>query len=164
MNDEMKCPECGAPVDQNAKTCPKCGCPLPAKTEQPKYAAPAAQPVASAKPNAKTSKAAIAGLIIGILVTLMGFNLIGRTAATTPHMASSYDASSASFGGDFYTYIYDASDTIVDELNDIDSGIESMSNSVTELIRVVYLCSGEIVMALGLTMFVSSLGKLKKSI
>ena len=52
----------------------------------------------------------------------------------------------------------------MDELNDIDSGIESVSNSVTELIQVVYLCSGEIVMALGLTMFVGSLGKLKKNL
>ena len=86
MNDEMKCPECGEPVDQNAKTCPQCGCPLPAKTEQPKYAAPA-------KPKAKTSKAAVVGLILGILLTLMGGSLIGRTATTTPHMASSYDAS-----------------------------------------------------------------------
>ena len=164
MNDEIKCPECGAMVARDVKTCPQCGCPMPASTEQPKYVAPAAQPAAPAKPKAKTSKAAVVGVILGILITLMGGSLIGRTATTTPHMASSYDASSASFGADFYTYIYDASDTIVDELNDIDSGIESVSNSVTELIQVVYLCSGEIVIALGLTMVVGSLGKLRKNV
>lgn len=42
-----------------------------------------------------------------------------------------YNADYASFGGDFYTYIYGASDTIVDELDDVNTGLAAVVNGQT---------------------------------
>lgn len=42
-----------------------------------------------------------------------------------------YNVDYASFGADFYTYIYGASDTIVDELDDVNSGIAAIVKGQT---------------------------------
>jgi hypothetical protein len=60
----MNCPHCGAPNPEDATTCQECGRPLPSERgRESRFANPA--PTGGAAP--KTSDAAIASLICGIL-------------------------------------------------------------------------------------------------
>ena len=64
-------------------------------------------------------------VLIGLAVILFGYNMDTHNVSHSNSLGyytyspDSYYANSATFGGDFYTYIYKASDTIVDELSDI---------------------------------------------
>lgn len=167
--NEQKCPECGATLPENIQTCPQCGCPLPTKEAEPKYTAassapnhPATSATVTKKSKKKISIMALLGTIIGILVVLMGFNLVGKVAQSNVHNATEYDVPYSAFGADFYTEIYGATDIMADELNDIDKGIEKISYSATELIDTMYVCSGTIIMAIGLATIASSIQKIKK--
>ena len=65
----------------------------------------------------------------------MGNNIKGLEAekVAISYRASKNDVSYAEFGADFYTYIYGATDTIVDELNAINGGMESISRSMNPI-------------------------------
>lgn len=108
--------------------------------------------------------------LIGVVVIILGATMMkdapGHSAAdiSLRHSASDYYAKSASFGADFYTYIYDASDIMVDELNEINhametvvSGQKKLNQSIAagvhaadDLIDTVNHVGGMIVIAIGL--------------
>lgn len=109
------------------------------------------------------------------LVIVLGASMMGKTADfdidenSFKYSATEYNAESAAFGGDFYTYIYEASDIIVDELNAINKGMEtvvkaqdSINAAVTAnaqateaLIGTVNQAGGMIVIAIGLAILAS---------
>ena len=159
---ERKCPECGEVVSTEVSACPKCGCPLPKveKPATPQYAAPPAAPAAKEQ---KVNMLAIVSLAIGVLIFLMGFSLVRRTPEDNVHSAGSYPVDYSAFGGDFYTEIYGAVDTMADALTDIDSGIESVSRAAQDIGKEIYTCSGMLVMAIGLMTVAVSLPKIKKA-
>ena len=126
---------------------------------------------------------AILCVVIGIAVIILGASFKGETASfrvsssRASYTADSYNISYASFGGDFYTYIYRGSDTIVDELNDINHAIETVVKAeagiqdavatnveaVNGLIRTVNKAAGLIVMAIGLGILAFGLNGLGKA-
>lgn len=75
---------------------------------------------------------AIVTAVIGLIVIILGATLMGKADRFSVnddnfhYTATYYSVQDASFGADFYTYMYDASDTIVDELNDINSAISTV--------------------------------------
>lgn len=168
--NERKCPECGEIVTTNIDACPKCGCPLPKveKEVRPQYISPnpsvaSGAGEATVKKARPTSKAAIAGLIMGIIIFMAGFTMMGHAVEDNIHTAGNYAVPYSAFGGDFYTEIYAANDTMADALTDIDSGVESLSRSTQTLVEAVYTCSGMLVMAIGLMTVAVSLPKIKKA-
>lgn len=132
---------------------------------------------------------AILTVVIGIGVIALGAFLMMETAdhdvadgsfryTANTYDASDYDAEYASFGGDFYTYIYRSSDIIVDELDEINKGVAAVNNSMNnamatmvraqnsvnaavtanvratdDLIDTVNKVAGMLLIAIGLTVF-----------
>lgn len=97
----------------------------------------------------------------------IGFIIIGIIAATKkPDMkiysAETFDVESATFGADFYTEIYQANDTIVNELNQINDGVETLSASMKSMAEVIYFAAGMIIIAIGLGMNAISCNSIKK--
>ena len=123
---------------------------------------------------------AIITAVIGIVVIILGATLMGETANhavddnSFRYVAENYNADYASFGADFYTYIYDASDTIVDELNDINKAMETVvkaQNSINaaatanvlatdDLIDTVNHVGGMIIIAIGLSILAYAVQKI----
>lgn len=113
---------------------------------------------------------AVIVLVLGIVAIILGATLMGGGAhhssevRNLSHSAKYYNADGAAFGADFYTYMYDASDMIVDELNDINEGLStvvtaqnaimentaSAVDAVDDLIDAVGKAGGMIVIAIGL--------------
>ena len=120
---------------------------------------------------------AIITVLIGIVVIFLGTSVMDPSAnhkvsAKTPsYTAGYYNAEYASFGADFYTYIYEASDIIVDELNDINSAMGVLvqaQNAATEaaaehveatddLISTVGKVGGMVIVAIGLAIVANGL-------
>lgn len=139
MNN-IKCSECGTVLPQNATECPNCGCPAPIVSQSP------------AKKNILSSLniPSLVALFLGVIIIITGFSLLKKDVAIDSYRAKIYDAEYTAFGGDFYTSIYGATDIIVDELSDINGGIESLSESLVVIVETVYYISGMIVISLGL--------------
>lgn len=102
---------------------------------------------------------AIVMAALGLIAIIMGAAISGKDADTSSfvHSAGYYNADSAAFGADFYTYIYDASDTIVDALSDMNNGISEavaaqnyQIKKAAETTEAVYKAGGMIVIAIGL--------------
>lgn len=109
---------------------------------------------------------AILMAVIGIAVVVLGISISGQTVSATSysHSAGYHDAEYAAFGADFYTYIYEASDIIVDELDSIDGGIEEVVNAqsaqlkkTAENTNAIYKTGGMIIVAIGLAIVASAL-------
>lgn len=132
---------------------------------------------------------AVVTAVIGIAVVILGAGLMNETAShavdensfrytASDHVINEYNLKSASFGADFYTYMYRSTDTIVDELDEINKGVASVNkametvvkaqNSINEavtanvlasddLIETVNKAGGMIVVAMGLGIFVYGL-------
>lgn len=149
------CVECGAVLNDSIKECPNCGCPVEENVEIVE---------ASNKRKSKSSinKFSIITLIIGIIVLIMGISVVGKKTEFQLYEAKQYDADKAAFGADFYTEIYQASDTIVDELSDINEAMEVISGSFAEIAQVIYYSAGMIIIALGLCIISVSLLKIQK--
>lgn len=160
---ELKCTECGEILTEEMTECPKCGCPVEKRTDisEKLVIGKAGNDIVAVKKRKINICAAIA-LIIGCLVLFMGSSLIKKAAYSDAHEASSYQVDSAVFGADFYTEIYQASDTIVDELSDINSGIATVSESVNAQINAIYYTAGMIIIALGLVIISVSIININK--
>ena len=105
----MKCPKCGAILEEDSKFCVSCGAHLDGVTET-ESANPNPVTIESGNgqqgivtQNAKVvedpqkRKVNLVGLIIGTLIIVVGFIRI---------MSAGTSISPTSFGGDFYTYTY----------------------------------------------------------
>ncbi|MDY3225962.1 MAG: hypothetical protein SOW84_08880 [Candidatus Faecousia sp.] len=120
---------------------------------------------------------AILTALIGVIVIVMGVALMKSDAyhgvdnSSFRYVAEEYNAKSATFGADFYTYIYNASDTIVDELNAINKAMETVvkaGNSINDavsanvdatdsLIAAVFKVGGMVIIAIGLAILAYSI-------
>lgn len=134
--------------------------------------------------------------ITSILVTVIGIAMIiyGATwNASIPdntvknkiysHSSQGYSVRGAAFGADFYTYTYDALDTIVDELDSIDSGLSALlsaetgiyqataanietvtdlSQMISKSVGLIFIGFGLTVLAIGLTQVGSAFTITKK--
>lgn len=147
------CVECGEVLTQGMKACPKCGCPVINENYYTKEAA-----------KRKNNILPFISLVIGIVILVMGIFVITQKAHTKVFSASEYDAASAKFGADFYTEIYEVTDIIVDELNDVNNGMEIISSSINNIIDAIYFSAGMIIIALGLVTIAISCLHIKKGI
>ena len=172
--DEMKCSECGAVLPQDVRFCPACGCPTEEATNSPseENANAAVEPAILNEINAandesavntapivplekteetyKVNFAALASLVLGIVIIIMGSSVMNKNADLAVYKANPYDADYAAFGGDFYTEIYAVTDMIVDELNDMNNGIATVSRAVVAEVNTVYYTTGMLMIAIGL--------------
>ena len=78
------------------------------------------------------------------------------------YSAKHYDADYAAFGGDFYTEIYGASDMIIDELDDINGGLEIISESMETIANSIYYPIGMMIIAFGIGVIAISFNHIKK--
>lgn len=138
--EEIKCTECGANLKEELKECPNCGCPI--KVTEKNETVIQNKSVQNFMP--------FVSLAIGIIILIMGFTVVSKKTAISTHNAFYHDVPSAAFGADFYTEIYGATDKIADELNDINRGVEVLSNSLNDIAKVIYFSAGMLIIAVGL--------------
>lgn len=160
---ELKCSECGEILTEEMTECPKCGCPVEKKMEvHEKKIVEKAVKNTTVTSSRKINICAVVAMVIGCLVLFMGSSVMKKTVHNDVHDATSYQVDYAKFGADFYTEIYQASDTMVDELNDINSGIATVSETMNAQINAIYYASGMIIMALGLAIISVSIININK--
>ena len=87
---------------------------------------------------------AIITIIVGIIVIVLGLCI--QPGKVYLHNDSIYSVPSAAFGADFYTYVYDGVDTIVDELDDINRGVETIASAG----KMIVISIGLLIVAMGL--------------
>lgn len=143
--NELKCKECGAELAQGVKECPSCGCPVEEAAFE--YAEPAK---AQTPKKFKINIMPVISLLLGVVIIIMGITVKNKEVSIDTYSAKNYDAEGAAFGGDFYTEIYGASDMIVDELNDINRGVEALSESMEVMANAVYYPIGMAIIAIGI--------------
>lgn len=162
--DDMKCIECGAILPDGAKECPNCGCPVNYSEMQKTSGSieDKRDNITANKEREKKNVLPIVSLILGIVIIILGCMVLSHEVDTERYSANSYNVDSAIFGADFYTEIYAASDTIVDELNDINTGVAIVSESTTEMIGAIYYVGGMIIIAIGLTVIALSIIQFRK--
>ena len=109
---------------------------------------------------------AIITVIIGLIVVILGVGISPEYAST--HYAGYHDVLSASFGGDFYTYVYDGIDTIVDELSEINEGVEAMvyaeranAETIASVGKIAVIAIGLLIVVIGMNQFAASLPEKK---
>lgn len=155
---EVRCMECGEILTSETKECPKCGCPV--NYSQPEIGK--VEPVVKSIKNGKRDIMPIISLVIGIIVFIIGVTLLSHKTNMEIYDARTYDVDKAAFGADFYTEIYGASDTIVDELSDINGGIAVITSSLASTVEAIYYGCGMVVIALGLGIIAISFINLNK--
>ena len=80
-------------------------------------------------------------VVIGLIVLVLGITFNAKLeaheteGATVRYSAADYDLERALFGADFYTYIYNGSDTIVDVLDDINKSAETIVKGENAIIK-----------------------------
>lgn len=80
-------------------------------------------------------------LVIGLVILLLGITAKAQPADNGisgggySYYPEDYYLRSASFGADFYTYIYEGSDVIVDELNDINQAMATVVEAENGIYR-----------------------------
>ena len=162
----IKCVECGTEFDDSVKTCPNCGCPVQCTPVVEKEAATSINiPATNAKPTPKSLKInflAVAALILGVVIMLMGFSVKNKQFDIDIYTASRYSVDTAKFGADFYTEIYKASDTAVDAISAVNGGIASLSGSVAEFAEIIPYSTGMIIIAIGMGVIAVSVTHIKK--
>ena len=181
--NEMKCPECGSIVPANRKECPNCGYPIEIKevenenivventttndakvTEESTVEFPVVNKETSSK---KIRIMPIISFAIGVVMIIIGCIVMkqksddGTIYLGNTYSSNSYNVEDYSFGADFYSEIYQASNTIVDELDDINKNISSgftdvnnaasaITGSINNIIDTIYFVSGVLIIVLGM--------------
>ena len=160
--EEMRCKECGEVVAAGMTECPNCGCPVQkGETVNPDNNTVGAF-TTDAIPASSFSKPAdtvfaggamlkqqpvkpkkhfmpLISLVLGVVILIMGIFVVTKKSDCDIYSARTYSVSSLSFGADFYTEIYNASDTIVDELNGVNMGIGTLSESMNSIADITLL-------------------------
>lgn len=147
-----RCMECGEFLDSTMSICPRCGCPV---TE------PEVQKV-DRKAKIRIRVMPIVSMVLALVIIYCGILLIGQKTTADDYSAKTFNVDSAKFGADFYTEIYGASDTIVDELSAINGGLAALSVSTNTITNTLYYSSGIVVISIGLAVIAISLPKLVK--
>lgn len=155
--NEQKCSECGAIIPEGMTECPSCGCPIATVSQTP-------APVSHGKKALPVNILAIISLLLGFAIIFMGVNVKNKSIVLNTYSAKHYDVDYAKFGADFYTEIYKASDVMVDELDDINSGIAELSKSMSQMAGLVYYPAGMLIIAVGLGVVAVSLPRIKKDV
>ena len=161
-----KCIECGAELQERMEACPNCGCPVEAKIAksipESKVERSTDKDVTNTVKNFKFNLFAIVSMLIGVVILFIGISLSKEERDLTLYEAKQYNVESVAFGADFYTEIYGASDTIVDELNSINLGIESLSASLSSFAGIITHTVGMVIIAIGLATISISVTQLKR--
>lgn len=149
--NELKCKECGRELALGETECPSCGCPIEN---------------INMKRNAvvKINVLPIISLILGVVIIIMGITVKNKEISFDRYTAKHYAVDHAVFGADFYTEIYEASDIIADELNDINSGVEVLSESIEAVVNVICYSAGMIMIALGISVAAVSCNYIRKGV
>lgn len=163
--NELKCKDCGATLAEGTTVCPSCGSPTNS------YVKPQPIQTMSAPRKKEFNVGAIISLLIGVVIVIFGVIIMNQDADISTHsarydthLALPYDIINYSFGADFYTEMYEASNTIVDELDDInkglgivskgiasvDSGVSNISYATKELADIINYAAGVITIAVGM--------------
>lgn len=182
--NEIKCPECGNVVPENVKECPTCGYPIEVKENENKNENPTVEnTVVNEESNIEKNKSVekalkkfqiknikimpLISLVIGVIMIIIGYKVMRQTAdeeavyTGASYSAGSYNVSDYTFGADFYSEIYEASNTIVDELDEINSNVadgftdvnkaaEAVTSSVNNIIDTIYYVAGMLIIVLGM--------------
>lgn len=166
----LKCPECGTVLPLGANECPQCGCPIPQERNS-SSSAPVSERLESPPQNVslvvptktkkKISFAPWLIRLIGIMILFLGVTVVSTESNLEPYNATTFDVDSAMFGGDFYTEIYGATDTIVDELSAINGAAANLSASLVAIPETIYFCSRMVIIAIGLSVIALSFAKAK---
>ena len=157
--DKIRCIECGAELTADVTECPDCGCPVvPTKMEHMKKK----EKNITIKMK-QVNLSAIISLFLGVVTIMMGVKVLNnKELAIDVYSTKQYSVDSAEFGADFYTEIYRASDTIVDELNGINSGIEILSQSTSEIISIICYSAGMLIISIGICVIAISCNHIVK--
>jgi hypothetical protein len=165
--EEIKCSECGTILSGDMRECPTCGCPVEKMQAEPLPVDSTSAPqephtLAPVSHKKKLSLVPFISLILGLVTIILGFKVSARSADIPLYDAKSYSVSYAAFGADFYTEIYGAADTIVDELSDINEGLGSLSESISSMAAVINYAAGMVIIAIGLGIVSVSILHMKK--
>lgn len=152
---ELICKECGARLKPRTTECQSCGCPI----EEANVDYPTITNVPTVN---NLNVRSIISLLLGVVIVIMGITVMNKEVTIGTYGATHYDVDYASFGADFYTEIYGASDIIVDELNDINGGIKVLSEAMAIMANVIYYPIGMMIVALGLGVIAVSCNYIKK--
>ena len=106
-----------------------------------------------------TKKASgIIGILIGIVIIIIGIITMNSTPEAVKYSSGYQYVKSAEFGADFYTYMYDASYSMVQQLNSMDRGLVRIVDAEAKTQESVYsvgglmmICVGLAVLAIGFT-------------
>lgn len=138
----VKCRNCGTETSDEKGYCSSCGAVLTAAdiigTAESVLPAVQAVPAAAVKPKKGVKGAAVLGIIVGMAMVAGGIAVMMMDIGFT----SLGQVSAASFGGDFYTYIYGATETAADNLYCI-------GTILNDLADIVKLSAGAILAGMG---------------
>ena len=138
----MKCPKCGAILEEDSKFCVSCGTQLEiaggTSYDNPDTIMPqnrnnyenATTPAAERPRGPKKRKINVLGVIVGTFIILIGIIRISSAGTSI---------SSTSFGGDFYTYTYRGIVAISEILASIEVSLGWIIVSIGAAIDVVSL-------------------------
>lgn len=101
---------------------------------------------------------------VAVIVIILGLTI--STEVKNPATAGYYDVPGASFGADFYTYVYDGIDTMVDEMSSINNNIVRSQHAAVEAqentakaCKIIVISIGLAIFALALKTFADASGK-----
>ena len=152
---ELKCPECYKEIKEEVLDCPHCGFPIKNEKKEKTIETMTTQ-------FKKTNIMPLISLLLGILIIIMGIVVANKKATIDTYSAKNYNIEGAKFGADFYTEIYTATDVIVDELNDINKGVETLSQTIVSISNVIYYSAGMIITATGIAVVAISCNNIKR--
>lgn len=150
--ENLKCEECGIELTGEEKVCPNCGCPIKKKEKNHFMKDLKIKQYVSDKMFLH-----ITALVIGLAIIIMGICVLNKKTDIDIHVAKRYDVPANEYGGDFYTDIYQASDTIAEELYNMNAGISAVSEMFCEAVKGFYYCTGMIIISIGLAVIAISL-------